>query len=213
MISQKGKSPSSSRSTHPALVVGNPTMPLYNGQPLMPLKKSEAEAKTIAKILNTSALIGDGATESVVKSKIEQAPIVHLASHGFSDRIESDIPGAIALTNGYLTSGEIFDMKLNADLVVLSACRTGNGDLTGDGVIGLSRSLAIAGVPSVVVSLWNVNDGATKNLMSEFYRNLTEKKLDKAQSLRQAMLSTMTDYDNLLGPKGWAAFTLIGEKR
>jgi CHAT domain-containing protein len=193
--------------------VGNPTMPKYKGNPLNPLPNSEKEAISIAKILKTNALIGDAATEAAVKAKIQQASIVHLATHGLVDRIESDIPGAIALTNGYLTSSELFDMKLNADLVILSACQTGNGDLTGDGVIGLSRSLAVAGVPSVVVSLWDVNDGATKKLMSEFYQNYTQKNLNKAQSLRQATLETMREYNNLLGPKGWAAFTLIGDKQ
>jgi CHAT domain-containing protein len=213
MANQKAKSPGLKSSTNAALVIGNPTMPQYNGKPLAPLPNSETEAIAIAEILNTSALIGKAATESAVKAKIQQASIVHLATHGLIDRIESDIPGAIALTNGYLTSSELFDMKLNADLVVLSACQTGNGDLTGDGVIGLSRSLAVAGVPSAIVSLWDVNDAATKTLMSTFYQNLTQKKLDKAQALRQATLSAMTDYDHQLGPQGWAAFTLIGDKR
>ena len=101
-------------------------------------------------------------------------------------------------------------MQLAANLVVLSACDTGRGDLTGEGVVGLSRSLSVAGVPSVIVSLWEVNDEATKALMEEFYRNLQLKKLSKAQALRQAMLTTMVDYPN---PNFWSAFMLVGEGR
>lgn len=109
-----------------------------------------------------------------------------------------------------LTASEILDLKLNAELVVLSACDTGRGRITGDGVIGLSRSLITAGVPSVIVSLWSVPNAPTAELMTEFYRNWPEKKLDKAQALRQAMLTTMKTHPN---PKNWAAFTLIGEAK
>jgi CHAT domain-containing protein len=98
-------------------------------------------------------------------------------------------------------------MKLNAELVVLSACDTGRGRITGDGVIGLSRSLISAGVPSVIVSLWSVPDAPTASLMTEFYRQLQQNP-DKATALRQAMLTTMKQHPN---PKHWAAFTLIGE--
>lgn len=98
-------------------------------------------------------------------------------------------------------------MKLNAELVVLSACDTGRGRITGDGVIGLSRSLITAGVPSVIVSLWSVPDAPTASLMTQFYQNLKQNP-DKAQALRQAMLTTMKQHPN---PRKWAAFTLIGE--
>jgi len=118
-----------------------------------------------------------------------------------------DYPKAIGNDNGLLTSSEILDLKLHAELVVLSACDTGKGKLTGDGVIGLYRSLISAGVPSVIVSLWAVPDAPTAALMMEFYQNL-QKNPDKAQALRQAMLTTMKNHPE---PKNWAAFTLIGE--
>ena len=124
------------------------------------------------------------------------------------------VPGAIALAsfsndNGLLTSSEILDMKLNAELVVLSACDTGRGTITGDGVIGLSRSLITAGVPSIVVSLWAVPDAPTASLMREFYQNLRQD-VDKAQALRRAMLTSLKQHPN---PKDWAAFTLVGESQ
>ena len=98
-------------------------------------------------------------------------------------------------------------MNLNAELVVLSACNTGQGRITGDGVIGLSRFLISAGVPSVIVSLWTVPDAPTVSLMQEFYQNL-QNNPDKAQALRQAMLTTRAKPPH---PRDWAAFTLIGE--
>ena len=155
------------------------------------------------------------------------AHIIHLATHGlleYGDPTQTgnrDVPGAIALapdsesdntddtSNGLLTSAEILSMDLQADLVVLSACDTGRGDITGDGVIGLSRSLVTAGVPNVIVSLWAVDDIATADLMREFYRlwQAPDNPMDKAQALRQAMLTTMKQHPD---PRLWSAFTLIG---
>jgi CHAT domain-containing protein len=172
----------------------------------------------IAPLLNTKAILGKDATKSAITQLIPRARIIHLATHGILDDVRG-LGSAIALApdssykeeigkvNGLLTAEEILDMKLNAELVVLSACDTGRGRITGDGVIGLSRSFISAGVPSVLVSLWSVPDAPTASLMTEFYQNL-QKNPDKAQALRQAMLTTMKQHPN---PKNWAAFTLIGE--
>ena len=98
---------------------------------------------------------------------------------------------------------------LKAELVVLSACDTGRGEITGDGVIGLSRSILAAGVPTVLVSLWAVQDDETADMMNNFYRNLYQEKMSKAQALRQALLAaTKRDPDKI---SIWGAFTLIGE--
>ena len=209
-----------SQHSNDALVVGNPTMPTMPAkqagqtpQQLEPLPGAEQEAQTIAKLLNTTAIIGDKATKVNIVSQMSKARLIHLATHGLLDDIqELGVPGAIALApskndNGFLTSGEIFDLKLNAELVVLSACNTGRGEITGDGVIGLSRSLISAGVPSAIVSLWAVPDEPTTLLMTEFYRTL-QTNPNKAQALRSAMLATMKQYPE---PLDWAAFTLIGE--
>ncbi|NER24095.1 MAG: CHAT domain-containing protein [Symploca sp. SIO1C2] len=195
------------------LVVGNPTMPSVGIPPqqLSPLPGAEVEAYAIAQLLQTSALIGNQATETVVKQKMNSARIIHLATHGLLDDFGYGIPGAIALTpsaedDGLLSAGEIFEMQLNAELVVLSACDTGQGTITGDGVIGLSRSFLAAGVPNLIVSLWSVPDAPTAQLMQEFYLNW-QLSGDKAQALRQAMLTTRKQYPD---PKDWGAFTLIG---
>src|SRR5919199_271465 len=200
-----------------ALVLGNPTMPSvssYPGAPkqqLSPLPGAEAEAIAIAPLLNTQAITGAQGTKAQIVQKMPQASIIHLATHGLLDDVNG-LGSAIALApsgsdDGLLTAEEIFDMKLQANLVVLSACNTGDGRITGDGVIGLSRALISAGVPSVIVSLWSVPDAPTSELMQSFYRNL-QNNPDKAQALRQAMLATMKTHP---GPRNWAAFTLIGE--
>src|SRR5919199_1741859 len=213
-----------------AIVVGNPTMPSVppkpgeKPQPLPSLPGAEKEANAIAPLLNTKPLIGNLATKSAVVQLLPNARIIHLATHGLLDEDRglgsaialapdspSSVPplskGGIGGVNGLLTAEEILNLKLNAELVVLSACNTGRGKITGDGVIGLSRSLITAGVPSVLVSLWSVPDAPTASLMTEFYQNW-QKNPNKAQALRQAMLTIMKQHPN---PKNWAAFTLIGE--
>jgi CHAT domain-containing protein len=203
------------------LIVGNPTMPDVSPkigevpQQLTSLPGAELEANAIAKLFKTQSLIGNQATETEVTKRLSQAKFIHLATHGLFDNIQG-LNSSIALapgnknnekSDGLLTAGEILDLKLNAELVVLSACDTGRGRISGDGVIGLSRSLISAGVPSVLVSLWSVPDAPTAGLMTEFYQNL-QKSPDKAQALRQAMLTTIKQHPN---PVDWAAFTLIGE--
>ena len=204
------------------LIVGNPTMPKIpptigeTPQQLTPLPGAEKEAKTIAKLFKTQALTGNQATETKVTQRLPQARLIHLATHGLFDNVQG-LNSGIALTpspssqnegsDGLLTAGEILDLNLNAELVVLSACDTGRGRISGDGVIGLSRSLISAGVPSVLVSLWSVPDAPTAELMTEFYQNL-QNNPDKATALRQAMLKIMKQHPN---PRDWAAFTLIGE--
>lgn len=191
-----------------ALVVGNPTMPLE----LPSLPGAEREALAIAEMLHTKAIIGKDATKAAILQQMPKAKIIHLATHGLLDDLGTGVPGAIALApdgtdNGLLTSGEILNQKLNAELVVLSACDTGRGRITGDGVIGLSRSIISAGVPSVIVSLWSVPDTPTELFMTEFYRQL-QLNPDKAQALRSAMLKTKGQSPNI---RDWAAFILIGE--
>lgn len=204
-----------------ALVVGNPTMPTIPVSELLlgSLENAEKEAKNIAKLLKTQPLTGSQATKVDIVKQMPNASLIHLATHGLLDEIKQlGIPGAIALAppkenkyDGFLTSGEIVKMKLKAQLVVLSACNTGKGEITGDGIIGLSRSFIAAGVPSVVVSLWSVPDAPTADLMTEFYRQfMVSEGGDKAQALRKAMLKIMGK-PQYRDPKNWAAFTLIGE--
>ncbi len=207
----------------PALVVGNPTMPqlqfAWNQRPerLADLPGAEQEALEIAQVLKTKPLIGPQATKANVLAQMPQAKVIHLATHGILDNLQG-LQSAIALApdpnkassiqpNGFLTASQVLPLQLSASLVVLSACNTGRGEITGDGVIGLARSFLSAGAASVVVSLWAVPDAPTATLMSEFYKTLQQDP-DKANALRQAMLVTQQRHPN---PRDWAAFTLVGQ--
>jgi CHAT domain-containing protein/tetratricopeptide (TPR) repeat protein len=214
-----------------ALVAGNPIMPKIISDPgteakqLDPLPAAEKEAENIARWLHTKAIIGKDATESHIVSLMPKARFIHLATHGLlNDFSNGEIPGAIALApdagyspafpgsgidarDGLLTAREILQLQLQAELVVLSACDTGKGKITGDGIVGLSRALFAAGVPTVIVSLWKVDDEATAYLMAEFYQQLAQQPT-KIAALRQAILATKQRYPY---PGNWGAFTLIGE--
>ncbi|MEA5462363.1 CHAT domain-containing tetratricopeptide repeat protein [Leptothoe sp. PORK10 BA2] len=195
------------------LIVGDPS-PMPANLPALP--HAREEAKRIANLFNTNALIGDNATEPKIKQALSSARLIHLATHGFFNET-NPLEGSLALApanndkpgpagDGFLTAAEILDSQLTADLVVLSACDTGRGRITGDGVVGLSRSFLAAGVPSVMVSLWQVPDEATSALMLTFYQQRLAGE-DNAQALRQAMLTMLDTYP---APVNWAAFTLVG---
>ena len=165
-------------------------------------------AETAANRADTDRLILERATYNQVPGFVALTPTPGSEA----------IPGLDNPDDGILSANEIITMTidnpLTAELVVLSACQTGTGPVTSDGVYGLSYAFITAGVPSLVVSLWNANDsGVTDQLMEDFYTNLTsgEHQGDKAQSLRQAMLQQLEDGN--LNPAGWAAFTLIGEAK
>ena len=112
-------------------------------------------------------------------------------------------------TDGILTTAEIFGLPLNAELVVLSACQTGLGEISSDGVAGLSRAFLYAGASSLIVSLWSVSDEVTQDLMVKFYEELSRDG-NKARALRAAQLATMKKYPH---PKDWAGFVLVGQPR
>lgn len=202
------------------LVVGNPQMPKYRfrpdkpAAPLDPLPGSEREAKAIAGMFGIEPLLGTDASESAVKQKMKTAPVIHMATHGL---LEADnvfarsYLSSMALapdgdSDGFLTVREVMEMELEAELAVLSACDSGRGKITGDGVVGLSRAYLAAGVPTVVVSLWPVSDQATAYMMVQFYDALS-KGQSKASALRTAMLATRQQVSD---PRLWAPFTLYG---
>lgn len=191
-----------------ALIVGNPDpMPLDLGA----LPGTEAEAKTIAQMLGTEPLLNSAATESTIKEQISQADIIHFATHGLFNEyqgLESSLALVATDGDGFLTASEVLDLKLQADLVVLSACNTGRGRITGDGVVGLSRSFLAAGAKSTVSSLWYVPDLPTATLMEEFYIQLQQSE-DKAQALRQAMLKMLQQKPH---PINWAGFVYISSE-
>jgi len=146
---------------HSALIVGNPFMPndptATQPKQLPNLPNAEQEVLAIAPFFNTKAITGRNGTKSTVLQQMTTAKVIHLATHGsFYDR--NGFKSWLALApsandSGILTAEEVAQLKLSADLVVLSACDTGRGRVTGDGVVGLSRSFIAAGVPSCRLAL------------------------------------------------------------
>ncbi|MDJ1181100.1 CHAT domain-containing protein [Roseofilum sp. BLCC_M91] len=213
------------RTQKKALVVAEPTLhPKFQNNPynLRSYEYMQEAAQTIARILDTLPIMGDSATKVAVITQMLQTRIVHIFAHGLLDEYQpedtnlDDIPGTIpgtivlapdADSDGALNAAEILDQQINAEIVVLSACSTGKGKITGDGIIGLSRCFILAGVPSLVVSLWNIGAPAAKVLMTEFYQNLANGE-NRASALRHAMLNTKTRFPK---PESWSGFTLIGE--
>jgi tetratricopeptide (TPR) repeat protein len=202
-----------------AVVVGNPAfsaIKLDRGSDavLLPqLPGAEAESTAVGALLGAKPLTGRDATKLAVLQEIAAARYVHLATHGILDYVGGQgLPGALALAasasdDGLLTTPEIMQLRLRANLVVLSACNTGAGKISSDGVIGLARAFLVAGARSVVVSLWNAPDQPTRDLMVAFYRKLPHAP-GKAQALRLAMLETSKLHPN---PLDWAGFILLGE--
>ena len=200
------------------LVVGNPAMPSLSvgpGEPAQPLNSlpgAEREARAVALRFHATPLIGAAASKDEVLRRLPNAGIVHLATHGLLDENTGGYQSALALApkggdSGFLTTTEIQDLKLSADLVVLSACDTGRGKISGDGILGLARAFLTAGTPTLMVSLWSIADASTAYLMDHFYQRLQQGE-SKGQSLRGAMLETLQKYP---APGEWAAFTLLGE--
>jgi len=168
---------------------------------------------------SSEIILREEASESRIKRKgfLSGFRYIHFATHGIMDEKK---PGQSSLVltqpdtsgeDGFLRAEEIAAMELNADLAVLSACQTGLGKLIqGEGMIGLSRSFMYAGSPSVVVSLWEVSDQSTNNLMGRFYENLFKKGKSKVEALYQARKSMIRE-KQYAHPFFWAPFVLHGD--
>ena len=157
----------------------------------------------------------------VVGDALSPYRYIHFATHGLLNSQSPELSGLVlSLVNdqgesqlGVLRLGDIYKLKLSADLVVLSACRTGLGkEVRGEGVMGLTRGFMHAGVPRVIASLWSVDDAATSELMARFYRELLVGKKSPAAALRAAQIS-MAKGKQWQSPYFWAAFTLQGEPK
>jgi CHAT domain-containing protein len=163
--------------------------------------------------------LGAEASEEAVKAeKLDDFRYIHFASHGFLDERRPSRSGILlsrapqSAEDGILQIDEIMRLKLNADLVTLSACSTGLGRfVNGEGILGLTRAFFYAGARNVAVSLWNVNDSATATLMEAFYRNL-KLGLPTGEAMRQAKLSLLASSQiTWHHPYFWAAFVIEGK--
>jgi len=183
-----------------------------------PLPETRTEVEAISKLFSNGPLkvvLGEQAKESTVKSAdLRPFRYVHLATHGI---LGGEVPGigepALVLgeepgEDGFLRASEVEMIKLNADLTVLSACKTGTGELvSGEGVMGMSRAFLAAGSRAVLVSLWSVASKETEQLMVAFYRHLRSG-MDTAEALRKAKLDLLAESPH---PFYWASFILIGQ--
>ena len=210
-----------------AVVVGSPTMPTVRnaaGRPvrLAPLPGAEQEARAVAERLGTRPILGDAATLSSLRPRLADATILHLATHGYAFADEQRVDESfIALApgeedDGVVTVEELLEdpgLRLpSADLVVLSACQTGLGQITdSEGTLGLQRAFLGLGAGSLLVSLWSVSDQATSLLLRSFYQHWLgdDDAPSKQEALRRAQedLRTVRAYSH---PRFWAAFQLIG---
>jgi CHAT domain-containing protein len=145
--------------------------------------------------------------------------VVHFATHGLLNNKHPELSGLVFSLvdargqprDGFLPAYEVYNLRLNADLVVLSACQTALGeDIRGEGLVGLTRAFMYAGTPRVVASLWRVPDSATAALMQRFYRALLVERRPPAESLRVAQESVRAER-RWAAPYYWAGFTLAGE--
>ena len=180
---------------------------------LFPLRYSKQEIQNLNSLFsNGFVLLSDDATEKNFKNNAPQSSIIHLSTHSF---LHKNQPLIIFSQNddkqedGYLERGEILQLKLNTDLVVLSSCRSGLGEIDeAEGVIGMQKSFFEAGAKSVVVSLWDVNDKYTSLFMQSFYKFLSDG-FDKSEALRKAKIFFKENYS--ANPYYWSAFVLSGD--
>ena len=174
---------------------------------------SQSELLEVAKLFNTEPLIENQATKASILAKMSQSRIIHTSANQIEINENNNYLMGLVFNSQttkipeILTIQDIENSTLNAELVVLSGDNTGIGTITSDGVMGLYRAFLVAGTPSIIVSLWNVPEQPTAELMIEFYQQFSHKS-DKAQALRQAMLATMKNYPH---PINWAGFILIGQ--
>ena len=220
--------------TRPALLaMGNPALSAETvarvrfarrDEPLSPLPEAEKEVNSLGRLYgNSRVLIGEQAREAIVKAEAGKYEVLHFATHATLDdrnplysrmvlsRAEADVN-----EDGLLEAWEIMKLDLNATLTVLSACETARGRVAaGEGMIGISWALFVAGSPSAVVSQWKVDSARTSELMVEFHQNWLRKQgasktaLSKSEALRQAALKFLRGPYN--HPAYWAGFVLIGD--
>jgi CHAT domain-containing protein len=156
---------------------------------------------------------------TVMNAGLDQYRIVHFATHGLLNSRSPELSGIVLslvdeagrAQEGFLRAYEVYNLKLNAELVVLSACSTALGkEIKGEGLAGLTRGFMYAGTPRVLASLWNVRDEATAELMKRFYRNMLIGKSSPAAALREAQISMWRE-PRWAAPYYWAGFVLQGE--
>jgi CHAT domain-containing protein len=237
---EKNEAAADELAPHYVLVANPQNLPQFHGAPLPPLPGTAAEVAAIAKTVppgEVTLLEGPHASATDLLQTLPRATILHFATHAIvsgSDpfgsflalnRTSGDKPGPQnPAPDGLLTTASIYSLHLHTRMVVLSACRTGLGPVSADGVAGLSRAFFYAGSASVLTTLWDVADQPTAILMPLFYQNLAHSQ-SRAQALRSAQLELIArlrtgrvrvPVGSSLQPLSerpayWAAFSLSGQ--
>jgi CHAT domain-containing protein len=166
------------------------------------------EVRAVAEMLPAAELLlGAQANEQALRDKGLQSRVIHIATHG-KFRQDNPMFSGIRLGDAYLNLYDLYQLKLNAELVTLSGCATGMNVVTpGDELLGLIRGLLYAGAHSLLLTLWDVHDRSTADFMAIFYRRFRDG-AGKAAALRDAMIELRERYPH---PYHWAPFTLIGK--
>jgi len=191
-----------------ALAVGNPDLGDLNTD--LPLAEFEAQSIRWS-FPSVDVLVRGKATETSVVKKAGGYDLVHIASHGQFDPA-NPLLSSLRLSgdesnDGALSAQEVFGLSLDAQLVIMSACQTGLGQVSsGDEVVGLNRAFLYSGAHSVISTLWRVDDLASAVLMKHFYRDFAS--LAPAEALRKAQLTVKRRFPH---PSFWAGFTLVGD--
>ena len=222
----------------PYLLLGAPaTLPVpVGGEVLRPLSGARRELASVQASVGpsrTRLLVGRAASESALREALGSARVLHLATHGVMIdaapldsylALDATGPAADTTDDGRLSAREVYDLDVRAGLVVLSACRSGLGTLTGDGLLGLARAFFYAGARSVVATLWDVADEPSARLMPRFHRALADG-TGASEALRAAQVALLRDLRAgrvvVQGRRGpvplpehpslWAGFVLLGQ--
>ncbi len=189
---------------------------------LAPLKESENEVTEVCGLFQNNSsksglyLFSEASEKNFCLQPLDQFNFIHIATHGFVNKINPELSGLLfapVQDSGYdniLYTGEIYNLKLNADLVTLSACDTGMGKIAeGEGLLGFSRAFLYSGAKNLMLSLWKVNDVSTSELMVDFYSGVLDRNEPFAASLATAKKDLIKA--GFSHPFYWAPFILIGE--
>jgi CHAT domain-containing protein len=190
------------------------------------LLETRSEAKAILRLVpsdqSKQAFDFEASKATATSSDLSRYRIVHFATHALFNNIHPELSGIVlslvkedgSPQDGLLRLNEVYNLKLGAELVVLSACQTGLGqNIRGEGLVGLARGFMYAGAPRIVVSLWKVDDKATSELMKRFYEGMLGKqRLTAAAALRAAQMAMLKE-KRWQSPYDWASFVLQGEWR
>ena len=182
-----------------------------NMEKLYSLQCSPKEVESISSLFQTNGLFENNASKRSFENEASNYQILHLATHACVEETNTSL-NKIFFTDDYLSNAELYNLDLNADLAVLSACNTGAGTLIkGEGIMSLARGFIHAGCPSILMSLWSVDDCATSDIMIAFYKELLAGKTKVAalQNAKINYLNTVPD-KSLAHPYYWAAFTQFG---